>query len=376
MSCHRRLRYRARVSLGSFPRKAWILCHDLVTHGEWTGASMEPNPEAGPPFCLPFNGDPEFAREMARHHPGKVYEFYGTDDRFTSGRASQQYPAPDLASLVDDLGRLGVHFNYLLNAFNVDQYLMQEADVFRHLEGLREAGVRTVTCSVPHFVPRLSRMGFEVSASLMQFVRSEQHITHLGELGYDRIILDEDITRMLPQIRALRETTDLPFEVLINSTCLFHCPYRFNHCNVNSISAPGFSDEARERVKNDLKVCKLYWKKDLEHLLKGSWMRPGDLEHMRHAGVTLFKIAGRDKPTDALRQVVDFYLAGSNGGSIFRYLKPKSIPEAEFGIPDVDDNELDEFFSFFFDPMLGCDGGCKACGHCTVWAGRLKSRQM
>ncbi|MGV8083439.1 MAG: hypothetical protein AB2L09_07395 [Coriobacteriia bacterium] len=329
--------------------------------------------ELAPRFCLPFNGDSDFIRGVIRDHAPQIHEFYGTDEKYPSARHAQWHSTSDteFAHLVDFIRSAGCGFNYLLNSPAPEAYVHQEQRLFKHLEHSRSLGVTTITCSIPIFATEISGMGFEVSSSVLQRITTEVEVRHLERLGYTRIVVAEDCTRMLPTLRKLRRDTNSPLEVLVNSTCLMGCPFRMTHCGLDGTDHPQLTDVDRERTKRRLGVCKNYWSDDLVHFLKGSWLRPQDTAFYVREGISLFKIAGRDKSTAGVRKAVDAYLSGSRG-SVCSFLKPDKDLLADFGIPDISCQQLDAFFDFFFSSPRGCDGACSACGHCEAWATRLR----
>ena len=120
-------------------------------------------------------------------------------------------------------------------------------------------------------------------------------------------------------------------------------------------------------MKESLGICKVYWSTHLVDFVKGSWVRPEDLPALSRLGVSLFKIAGRDKDSQSVVQVVETY-ASLSSKRIFEFLKPDAHPETDFGVPDFRSHEFDEFFKFFFGSRKGCDGMCHVCRHCDKWA--------
>ena len=84
-------------------------------------------------WCLPFNGDIDFALNFASDNNQFIYEFYGDDGFFSSSRHSQNIPCEDLSRLVSGLGKLNVKFNYTLNSLNLEAYLAQKKALILHL---------------------------------------------------------------------------------------------------------------------------------------------------------------------------------------------------------------------------------------------------
>ena len=320
-------------------------------------------------FCVPYNGDIELVKQVASDFSDSVFEFYGTDDAFTSGRtASMVEPAP-IQYVMRVLDGSGIRFNYLLNSIVLDDYLVKFKPSRQHLAHLREIGVQTVTSSSPYFVNLLKSLGFEVSTSVMQHIRNDASLARHERLGYDRIILSEDEIRNVPLLRRLAASTELPLEILINNCCLKECPFRLTHYNAEGSRRPDLPNEAQQHLTVFCKQCKDDWYLDATAFLSSSWIRPEDLPRYKEVGISLFKITGRTIPSSSILEMLRIYSHGWWDGSIWSYLKPFAKSESMYGIRDIDNSDLGTFFEFFY--KKGCDGSCFRCDHCQHWAQKL-----
>ena len=320
-------------------------------------------------FCVPYNGDIELVRQVANDFSCFVYEFYGSDDAFTSGRTASKVEPASIQAVMRVLEGSGIRFNYLLNSVVLDDYLVNFKKLRLHLAHLREVGVQTVTSSSPYFVSLLKSLGFEVSTSVMQHIRNDASLARHERLGYDRIILSEDEIRNVPLLRRLAASSELPLEIIINNCCLKECPFRLTHYNAEGSRRPDLPNEARQHLTSFCKQCKDDWYLDTAAFLSSSWIRPEDLSRYKEVGISLFKITGRTIPSCSILDMLRIYSHGSWGGSIWSYLKPFADSESMYGIRDIDNCDLGPFFEFFY--RKGCDGGCYRCNHCHKWAEKL-----
>lgn len=318
-------------------------------------------------FCFPYNGDFETAVECVEKYKDFLFELYGTDDQFKSSR-NQSFSRPSkFIELVKLLSDNNIEFNYLLNSFVLDNYAINKEKLLDHARFLKDCGVTSVTLSSPFLINDLKKIGLKVSTSIIQRINNECSVKYHEYLEYDRIILDEDEIRCLPNIRHLRKITNLPIEIIINSGCLKYCPFRLTHWNVDGISHPQFTDSMRNELHMYCKQCKSLWYKQPVSFLKSLWVRPEELGKYKMDGVNLFKIGGRSKPGKSNISVLDIYSKGEWDGSVFDYLKPGIDPAMTFGISHIPNKKLDHFFDFFFTDPIGCNHQCHNCKHCYQW---------
>lgn len=318
---------------------------------------------------MPYNGDIELVKNVAANFRDFVYEFYGTDDAFSSGRTASQFePAPILA-VIQALEGTQIQFNYLLNSVVLDDYVANIDKIRQHLANLRQIGVKTITTSSPYFLDLIKSFGFEASTSVMQHIRNEASLAYYKRLQYDRIILSEDEIRNVPLLTSFAGSTDLPLEIIINNCCLKECPFRLTHYNAEGSRHPDLTNEAREHMSKYCKQCKDLWYLDATTFMSSSWIRPEDLPRYKDIGISLFKITGRTIPSSSILEMLRIYSQGHWTGSIWSYLKPFANSVTTYGIQDISNSEIEPFFEFFY--KNGCDGGCSSCLHCHKWARKV-----
>ena len=320
-------------------------------------------------FCVPFNGDIQLIKYLVENNPEPIYEFYGTDDLFPSGRWKNPNETAKISEVMDVLRGTGIRFNYLLNSIVFDDYIVHGDALKKHLGELRAWGVDSVTCTSPFLIDLAKSFGFEVNTSLMQNIRSATSIRYYEKLGYDRILLCEDDIRNTRLIKDMAQSTQLPIEAIIDNVCLMECPFRQTHLSSEGIRHPEFSDAMRQYMSAYCRQCKQFWHYDASNFLKTSWVRPNDLETLKECGIKLFKMGGRGIETSAIIQKLSIYCQGEFDGDIFEYLKPHMDSKLFLGVDPIQNNDLNEYFEFFHKGK--CTKLCHACGHCDRWAEKL-----
>lgn len=319
-------------------------------------------------YCVPFNGDVDLAYYLAEKYSDKIYEFYGNDGYFASGRRVPFKTTHDIGPLVKALRSRGIHFNYTLNAASIETYINNETLLLDHLEYLHKCGVEWITLTHPIFLKQLKSMGFSVANSAVQVIRCLPDLHWLEQLGYDRIILAEDLNRNIRKMRELITHINTPVEIIMNNACMKNCPMRFTHYSLDSLFKTNIPDEAWKRFYKAVLQCKRTWSENPSFFLKSTWFRPEEKTRLLEIGVSLFKIAGRDFSSEKMKRVVEIYLCEEYNGFVFDYLKPLDSPEDKYGIKNINNKDLDSYFNDVFDVELGCKGDCLNCNICNSYS--------
>lgn len=318
-------------------------------------------------FCLPYNGDSEFILDYCRRNADHIFEVYGTDGFFGAGRLSPPISSSGLFDLVPRLREIGVGFNYLLNSISIRTYLEREGELNQHLEQLKNAGVQTLTVAHPFMVKDLKEMGFRVSTSLVQNIKTLEDGRWAEFFGYDRLVFSDDLNRHVSRIRALLDRISIPLEVLVNNMCLPSCPLRQSHYGLEAYANECGRNACFLNNKKRIVLCRQLWNERPDLFLKSGWIRPEDVSRYLEIGVRYVKIAGRDRDSESLRKTFDYYIAGECEGKVFDYLLPHRDPMKKYGLPNWDNKMLDNYFEYILSPEGGCDGDCDRCHYCNKY---------
>lgn len=170
---------------------------------------------------------------------------------------------------------------------------------------LLELGVDGFVVALPALVELIHREhpGVPLSVSTFARIRSATQAEYFARLGADTIVLEE-ANRDFDLIRALVRQ-GLRVEVLVNQTCLKDCPYRAHHLNTSSIAAQTGSD--CPVFEFPIVECGSEMVRDPARLLSGIFVRPEDLSVYEEAGVSRFKVSGRNRSTDWLVRAAGAY---------------------------------------------------------------------
>jgi collagenase-like PrtC family protease len=206
------------------------------------------------------------------------------------------------------------------------------------------------------------------------------------------VILEEG-DRNFPLIHGLVQA-GARVEVLVNQTCIRECPFRAHHLNTSSLCSQPGGD--RLWFEYPILECGLEVVRDPRKLISSIWVRPEDLSVYEEAGVSRFKISGRNRPTEWLARVAAAYSARSYYGNLLDLLSFVQVKGplnaltalSHRGVaPDVVE-PLREAFAAFEDVVIDnqafppgflrriaateCDRQrCEECGYCGAIAEKV-----
>jgi len=318
-------------------------------------------------FCLPFNGDSAFILDYCHRHNNQIHEVYGAEGIFATGRFTNNVDNKIIANLIPRLKDLDVEFNYLVNSISVKNYIAHDDKLLKHLEKLKHVGLNNVTVSHPFMLKPIKELGFKVSTSLVQNIKTIEDKNWAEYFGYSRIICSDDLNRRISDLKKLILRANVPVEIVVNNMCLPSCPVRHSHYGFEAYIAECGKSEKFNTVKKVLVICRKMWGDNPTIFLKSSWIRPEDIKRFIDIGVKYMKIAGRDRSSESLRQTFDIYLSGEYQGFVFDYLLPGKDPLTKYGLHNIENKKLNKYFDYIFSFDNGCSGDCDFCNFCDKY---------
>ena len=307
---------------------------------------------------------------------GKVAECYGSlnPSLFGSGRITRTLPPAPADTLVKIVARAreyGLTFNYTLNqaCMGGEEFSAEgRKRVLRFVEFLSECGIRSVTVAIPFLIELIARRfpEIEVCASAILRIDSIDKAMQIEDLGAERLILFEDLNRDFFTISRIRERVSASLEIMVNSPCLFSCPFREYHYTAqgHANGADGLSADTW------FVLCNLRKLKHPEVMIKARGpVRPEDLTYYAQAGIDFAKIVGREVFFDNLSETARAYLSGEFDGNLFDLLPRREGTRQAFSIQNKD---LAGFLDYFRQGKNPCSRGCFDCGYCDEYAERIE----
>jgi collagenase-like PrtC family protease len=325
-------------------------------------------------LCAPTTWNKEFLQAL--EYAGlasQVYELYGSLQTFIIGSGRPAHALPKVTpkeakSHIESASRLGIKFNFLLNASCLGNRECHQANykqILQLLDWLSDTGVETVTVSNPYLAELAKKENhpLKVNVSTIASVDSVQKAKFWKGLGVDRITLDFMQNRNFRLIRGIKEICG-ELEVLANDQCLYGCPFRSYHYNI--VAHASESPPQPLSLYPDVK-CALIRLEDPSQIIKARWIRPEDLGKYEQAGVNYFKIIGRGLPRMVILACIQAYAKGKYDGNlldIVPFSRVLNRPLSE--MVHIDNRSLDGFIDFF--DSHDCSEGCQSCKHCELFA--------
>ena len=316
-----------------------------------------------------------------------IREVYGTLKfaHFGNGRHDNVLPdcaREDFADYVCAAAERGIDFNYLLNAscMSGEELTADGQRRLEHwLEYLSECGVRRVTVALPPLVDFILRRhpSFRVYVSVIAGIDSVTRLRRfLGDRQVAGIYLHESLHRDLPAIEAVcREcrARDIEVGMIVNTLCDADCPWRHFHYDLVAHAMPGERLPYLWYYGTECKIRRLF---DPKQVLRLPWVRPDDIPRYLEAGVTRFKLGGRDLikfGADFARSVIEYNPRPFKGNLFDLFLCYAQVERR--GLYHLDnESSLSQFLDVVFSGKLHCRD-CDDCGKCSDLAAAIAPDQ-
>lgn len=306
----------------------------------------------------------------------KVIETYGQvtiGTGFESGRFPKVLPKVDMLELeryIEYSREHDIDFNYTFNSLymkNMEFTSEGVKNIKSFLFDIHRVGVRVLTVAMPSLIELIQSTGldFRIKASTLCQITSANKAEEYKKRGIERIVLDESVNRDFRTIRNIIEVYGDKVEIIANSLCHQECVYRMFHY----LHTCGTYVQKLDGAENDFFVhrCTLKILKNLNHLMRLSWVRPEDIKYYNEIGLHYFKLQGREYVAtgDPVR-TVEAYFKGDYDGNLVDLMNLfSSLYKFKF---KVDNKKLDGFIKPFVQVEEFCKHYCSECHHCDNYA--------
>jgi len=259
-----------------------------------------------------------------------VESLYGQmwGDPLGGGRMAMFIPKvgkKEVTSFISEARKKGFSFNYLINATCFDNLEFTKKGyqkIMKHLEWISTTGTDMVTVTLPFLLEMVRKDFPHLKVCVSSFARIQN--VHLAkyweEMGADKIILPEAISRDFQILRLIRESVDCELELIANHCCLFQCPLDLHHRNMVSHGSQedhpcgGFAPDYCKLACQRLKIFRP------AELIKARWIRPEDVPDYEAIGIDCLKLVERFRGTESLIQIVNAYEKKSYPGNLVKLL--------------------------------------------------------
>lgn len=316
--------------------------------------------------------------KIAKEHPHNQYELFGSlkQSFFGSAHSAASISGKccnreEVEAYVKKIHALGFKFNYTLNAAclgNKEYTTGGRQSLMENLAWICSFS-DAVTVAIPYLIEIIRKnFSVEIVASTITDINSVKRARFFESLGTDRITLSYMINRNFKLLEAIRSETSCKIEIMLNDSCLLHCPFRNYHYNLGS-----HASQLEDNFYMDYPVakCLLERLKNPSEYIRSPWIRPEDLKHYKNF-TNVFKIAGREKNSDWILNTVNAYTKETYAGNLLDLMTIISPSSHSLGkiwfknLPKIhlDNQKLENFITKFLkQPCLTCS----VCGYCQKW---------
>ena len=324
----------------------------------------------------------------------RIEEFYGSrkESAWLTARPEfrlQNVTRDEFARYINELSERGISFNYTLNTSylgNKEQIIKREKEIQEYISFLIEAGVKTITVSLPYMAEIIRRVsdkiGIEVST--IAHLDSLTQIKIWQELyGITKICIglnkNRDINFLSAAARYCNEH-DIVLTLLANEFCgngitesdeikgATGCIFR-DHCY--QLHSAGYQKETKLHKDYPMGMC-IASRKSKSVWLKMNYIRPEDIKRYNEIGIDHFKLTGRTGSTAHLQEIMRAYMKESYDGNLlglWKHLETIKEEKEESFRPQVyiDNKKLDGFVDYWFENRNHicaneiCGETCKYC---------------
>lgn len=285
----------------------------------------------------------------------------------------------DAEKYIKEVRRLGISFNYLMNAACLDNMEFTKEwnkNFIEHLEWLNSIGVDCLTIATPYLIQVVKKRypDMKISTSIFARINTVERAKHFEKIGADDIVIDPNINRELALIKKMRKAITTEMTVLVNGHCLYQCPYSFYHAEQLAHSSQIGHPSKGYYIEYCWYSCMKARLENPIELIRSIWIRPEDLSRYEDLGIENFKIGDRTASSEYILKTVKAYSNRRLEGNLMelfnipmhvikftlaKYTRPGFNP----ALPYIDNRTLDGFLDFF-ETKSCSQSNCNECRYC------------
>ena len=298
-----------------------------------------------------------------------ISHVYGSISGFASARETSRLSnlfEEEFDKHFEELKKLNVDFYYAMNASCIGSLNMREMLRMRkEITNLKNREIKNFIVVHP-FVLKLIRSEIpdaKIKVSVIMEIDNIQTFNYWAKEA-DVINVSTRINRDFEMLRMFRKFSH-KIEFLCNEVCLWQCPFRASHYNIES-----HRYKVNEDYMNDYPVDLCYEMMTDVELLKSRFILPEWITYYEDFG-DYFKISGRSFPQEFIRKATEAYAKRKSPENILELfpIVTGSIINEQNGQRDqrkliMTDEEKFDFLRKFYTTGNKCVYECP-CPHCS-----------
>lgn len=287
---------------------------------------------------------------------------------------------------------LGINFNYVVNASclgNIEFDREGRKKILEYFDLINNLDVDMVTVAIPYLIELIKKeySSIKIKASEIADVHSAIRAKFYEGIGAEILTLEIMYNRSFRVLESIRRSVNAEIELVVNSACLFQCPYHDYHNNI--VAHTTQEEHPLHGYYMDYCIMKCVPTKlsNPIEIIKAPWIRPEDLHKYEKIGINRFKISNRVGKRELGLKCMEAYSNRRWDGNLGELLTPLSVdiekpdgkrlesfPKAQWNqmtkiwnVPPpsiyVDNNALEGFIDYFTenDCYGQCGVGCNYC---------------
>ncbi len=308
--------------------------------------------------------------KLARIDNGEISTLYGSIKNLSILPSVREHSRLDFMTIDDfklfigQCHEQGWTFAYTINAKCLsNDFDVANARIFLH--DLCDLGVDTVIVSNTFIM----QLAYEFKDRIKMKISTVAEANSIRDIHFFRCFNPDSIVPSLMCNRDFAFLESITYkddiELLVNEVCLYECPWRADHYNIQSHG--GSICYGSFPYDN----CFMIQSNNLAEFIKARFIRPEDLKLYEDIGFSKFKITGRTCHEDKVVDMTKAYLDRSYDGNLldlFPIVPGKLENEGSVNIDMLQNKALDGFLADFptrthtnFRCDLHCGVSCKYC---------------
>ena len=341
-------------------------------------------------LSVPANFDYKFVKEIesisnSLKTSNYIDNIYGSPRNLKLGQSRASKKIPDLTNnqlkrYIDSIHNIGIKFHLTINSIWSNGFERKEDNkdiIYKEIKEFIDIGVDSFIIGNLYLAELIKNMFPEINliASINLKTDSIYKLKSLLEdFKFDKIVLERTTNRDVSFLKNINKKWNNNIILLANPDCLFDCAISNYHMLENghiSMTQDKFLDK-----NYCINYCKHKFK-DVDNILKTSWIHPADIDLYEDIGVKYLKIQGRTLSVEKILELTKAYLKRETIKSNLLEIYPNFLGKDE-NIKKIDyffDNSRFDrrgFIESFFEKNINCKTSCEVtCNKCNIIANML-----
>lgn len=275
-------------------------------------------------LIVPTNWDINLINKLKNFN---VSEMYGKldVDVIGGGRPSCALSAVNKKNVAQQIKLIhenGMKFSYLLNSAcmgNKEWTKKGRKKIIQLLDWISKIGADSVVITIPYILDIIKQKYPNLTPVVSCFanVNSVEKAKFWESSGAKVITLSHwELNRSFKLLKEIRKNVSCELQLIVNDFCISDCPLFEYHKNLIS-HASQEGNHKNPFIDYCRLSCRYRMISDPQNIIRGTWIRPEDLQLYEEYGIDRFKIVDRVMHSDAIETIVKAYHERGYNGNLY-----------------------------------------------------------